>query len=632
MTISQSDERTPRRPLRLWPGVAAVVLQWLIILVVPLMFPDVGGGAILGGLAAALIVLVWWLFFSRAPWRERVAAIVLMIVAVLATLPLLHDSIRLGFMGMMFYLYVIPALSLALVAWAVVSRHLSGVPRLASMAVAILLACGVFTVLRTDGITGDADSDFEWRWTPTPEERLLAQAGDDSIRYASVTRVPAPAVTETSGKALPGEVMEKPAAPAHAPAAATAPEKRVAAPTGNESGARAADPGATRAAWPGFRGPRRDGVIRGVRIETDWSRTPPVELWRRPIGPGWSSFAVHGDLVYTQEQRGEEEIVACYRLGTGEPVWVHRDGVRFWESNGGPGPRATPAVSKGHVYTFGATGILNALNAATGAVVWSRNAATDTGTEIPGWGFASSPLVIDDLVVVAVAGQLAAYDAATGAPRWYGPTGGSGYSSPHAVTIDGVDQILLLRGSRTISVSPSDGALLWEHTWQPGVGIVQPALVADRDVLITTGDSMGGLGIRRIAATRGSSGWRVQERWTTRGLKPYFNDFVVHENHAFGFDGSIMACIDLENGERRWKGGRYGHGQVVVLPDQDLLLVLSEEGELALVSATPETFTELARFKAIEGKTWNHPVLVGDTLLVRNGEEMAAFRLPRARR
>jgi outer membrane protein assembly factor BamB len=386
------------------------------------------------------------------------------------------------------------------------------------------------------------------------------------------------------------------------------------------------------AEWPGFRGPARDGIVRGVQIETDWSKSSPVELWRKPIGPGWSSFAVHGDLVYTQEQRGEDELVSCYRLTTGEPVWRHRDPVRFWESNGGAGPRGTPTLHNNRVYTLGATGVINALDANNGGVVWSRNAATDTEVEVPGWGVASSPLVIDDLVVVAVSGRLIAYDIRTGQPRWLGPVGGAGYSSPHLVTIDGVAQILLLRGSRTISVAPADGALLWEHTWLPGVSIVQPALTADGDVLISSGDAMGGLGMRRLAVARTPTGWTVEERWTSRGLKPYFNDFVVHEGHVFGFDGSILASISLADGERTWKGGRYGHGQMVLLPDQDLLLVLSEDGELALVSATSDKFTEVARFPALNAKTWNHPVLVGDVLLVRNGEEMTAFRLPAASR
>jgi len=352
------------------------------------------------------------------------------------------------------------------------------------------------------------------------------------------------------------------------------------------------------------------------------------------VGPGWSSFAVRGDRLYTQEQRGEDEVVSCYKVSTGEPVWRHRDAARFWESNAGAGPRGTPTLANGRVYTFGGTGIVNALDAGTGAVFWSRNAASDTGAKLPLWGFASSPLVVDDLVVVAAAGHLVAYEAATGQPRWHGPKSGWGYSSPHLAAIDGVRQVLLLNGAGAISVAPADGTVLWEHKW-PGDGIVQPALTAEGDVLIGTATGMGegaGIGMRRVSVGRADGAWTVQERWTSTGLKPYFNDFVVHKGHAFGFDGSILACVDVKDGERKWKGGRYGAGQLVLLPEQDLLLVRSEQGELALVQATPDRFTELARFPAIEGKTWNHPVLAGDVLLARNAEEMAAFRLALANR
>jgi outer membrane protein assembly factor BamB len=545
-------------------------------------------------------------------------------LAVLATRQVVDPSMARAGMGMMLYFFAIPVLCLVLVAWAAASRSLSTGRRCVSMVAAILLGCSVFTLLRSGGVSGDGRSELHWRWTPTPEERLLAEAGEKA-GPPTPKSVEAPAL-EAPPKASPAppEVSTAPSKPQGAigkasPApAATASERAAAAARGTEP---------SGPEWPGFRGGGRDGVVSGARIRTDWSAAPPVRLWRQPIGPGWSSFAVQGDRLYTQEQRGEEEIVACYKLTTGEPLWRHKDAVRFWDSEGGAGPRGTPALSNGRVYAFGATGILNALDAASGRLAWSRNAAADAGVETPGWGFASSPLVVGELVVVAASGRLVAYDVATGERRWLGPTGGGGYSSPHLATIGGAPQILLLRGARTTSVAPADGTLLWEHRAQPGVSIVQPALTEEGDVLVAGGDSMGGNGLRRLAVAHGPAGWTVEERWLSTGLKPYFNDFVVHEGHAYGFDGSLLSCIDLADGARKWKGGRYGHGQLVLLPEQDLLLVLSEAGELALVKASPDEFTEIARVPAIEGKTWNHPALVGDILLVRNGQEMTAFRL-----
>lgn len=603
-----SVDPTFQKPLRLWPGVVAVALMWLLRYIVPIIIPDAAMFAIFGGLGLGLVVVLWWLFFSRAPWVERVGALVLMVVALAVTKRFVHPSIAGGMQGMLLFVYAVPVLCLALVAGAVVSRGLSIGPRRATIMGAILLACGVFTLIRTAGIIG-IGSEFHWRWTPTPEELLLVQASSEKEPENVPISLPAPAAAPVETP-LPAKTSIKPAA-----VASPAPAERVAE---------------KKAEWPGFRGPERDNVIHGVGIETDWSQSPPVELWRKPIGPAWSSFAVNGSHIYTQEQRGEEEIVSCSDLNTGELVWKHGDSARFWESNAGAGPRATPTLSNGRVYTFGATGILNALDARDGSVVWSRNAASDADEKLPAWGFAGSPLVIDSLVVAAAAGRLIAYELATGKPRWYGPNGGWGYSSPHLAVIDGVAQILLLNGEGVISVAPADGKLLWKHEWKSD-GIVQPCVIAGSDVLIGSGSGGVEVGMRRIAVVRDPEGWRVEERWTSTGLKPYFSDFVVHKGHAFGVDGSILSCIDLTDGKRKWKGGRYGAGQMLLLPDQDLLLVLSEHGELALVNATPDQFTELARFPAIKGKTWNHPVLVGNLLLVRNSQEMVAFRLPVAR-
>jgi outer membrane protein assembly factor BamB len=558
--------------LRLWPGIAIVVLQWLFRFVFPVLMPGDTTlilsvfGTLLGGLA----IVLWWAFFSRAPWRDRLIGVVLMLTIVIVTRLLIHKSIETGLQGMMFFVYVIPGLSLGFVIWAVTSHRLSDRARWATMLATILLTCGFWLLFRSDGITGDIDADFAWRWAKTHEERLLAETIDEPL-------------------VLPPEDA-------------------------------AAD---SVLYWPGFRGHNRDGIISGIRIATDWSVSEPVELWRRLVGPGCSSFAVRGNLLYTQEQRGEDEVVSCYNIYTGQPAWRHLDNARFWDSHAGAGPRGTPTLSGDRLYALGATGILNVLDARDGSLIWSRNAVTDSEEQIPGWGIASSPLVVDDVVIVAVASRLVAYDIMTGEPRWFGSDSGENYSSPHLLTLDGVPQVVLMSNYGATSFAPADGKILWQHA-ATGGRIVQPAQIADGEMLMTIGSRKG---LRRLTISHKSSAWHIEEDWTSTRLRPEFNDFVIHKDHVFGFEGLSLACIDIESGKRKWKGGHYG-GQFVLLADQDLLLVLSEKGELVLVAASPDQFKEIARYPAIEGKTWNHPVLVGDILVVRNTQEMAAFRLP----
>ncbi|NIM60893.1 MAG: PQQ-binding-like beta-propeller repeat protein, partial [Acidobacteria bacterium] len=348
---------------------------------------------------------------------------------------------------------------------------------------------------------------------------------------------------------------------------------------------------------------------------------------------GWSSFALVGNRLCTQEQRDEDEVVVCYDAATGDPIWVHAYAARFWEAMGGPGPRATPAYHRGSLYALGATGVLNRLDVSTGEASWTRNIAEDTAAPVPTWAFSSSPLVVDDIVVVhapaAPDGRgLVAYDLATGEPRWFGEASGTGYSSPHLATIGGRRQILMISAAGVSGFDVTTGETLWSHEWPPSAGgdrVVQPAVVDDGEaILMATVDG----GTRKIKVSMDAEKtWKAEEVWTSRSMKSYYNDLVIHRGTAFGFDRNILAAIDVATGDRVWKGGRYGNGQVLLLPDQDLLLVLSEQGELALVKASTDGYEEMAKVEALEGKTWNHPIVADGVLYVRNSEQAAAYRL-----
>ncbi|CAM2011165.1 outer membrane protein assembly factor BamB family protein [Acanthopleuribacter pedis] len=555
-------------PLRLWPGLVIIALQWFIRYGIVHINTEWTQFAVLGGLLGGVLLAVWWVFFSRASKLERFIAVPLLILMMIATRPVLDPSVATGMMGLMFFIFSIPLTCLLFVLYVSVARNAPPKMRLAGMVATFLVSCGVWTMVRTDGIDGSARSDFSWRWQATAEQQMMAEMQNATQQTADLTTAEA-------------------------------------------------------AEWPGFRGPEGRSSVPGSKLATDWTAAPPKQRWRQPIGPGWSSFAVSGDYFFTQEQREEEEVVACYRLADGEQVWHHGDKTRFWESNAGAGPRSTPTLAGEFVYSQGATGRLNKLAARDGALIWSRDIAVDSGVEPPGWGFSASPLVREDMVITAAAGTVVAYNPADGSKLWQSEKDGNGYHSPQWVHLDGVPQILTLNGYGVVAVSPSNGETLWRFEL-PGLGIIQPMVLSENELLVSGGSSQP---MFRIKVTRDNSGWQVTTVWESRGLKPYFNDIVRHGDHVYGFDGHIMSAINLNDGKRAWKGGRYGHGQCLLLPDQDLLLVLSEKGELALVSATPARFQEVARVPAITGKTWNHPVLIGNLVLVRNAEEAAVYEL-----
>jgi outer membrane protein assembly factor BamB len=576
---------TPRsilieRRLRLWPGVVLVVLQAAAIFVPGWIAPGTMTqflAKFYGPMVATLLIAVWWLFFSRLRWSDRVFLFGVFVGGGIAAAFVCHESFRFALV-----MYALPVVTSAWVLWLLATPFLDWPVRRIGLVAVFLLAWGAATLLRMDGVDGSFSAEFQWRWGTTAEERFLA---------------------EYRAKSTPGQIVDE----------------VVKLEEGD---------------WPGFRGPNRDGRLTGVRIGTDWSAKPPQPKWRHRVGPGWSSFAVVGHRLYTQEQRDQAEAVVCYDANTGDELWVHEDEGRFKETVSGAGPRATPTFHDSKIYALTANGRLNCLDAATGRSIWEKDAKEDAKASEPIWAFSSSPLVWHDVVTVFTGGpddkSVSGYDASSGDLLWSKGKGSASYCSPQPATLHKVEQILLATDAGLMALDPKKGDLLWEYGWPTEQGMprcVQPAVVNDSDVLLGTGV---GVGERCVRVARNGDSWgEASEEWTNKSLKAYYNDRVIHKGHVYGFDGNIFTCVSLaDRGKARWRGGRYGNGQVLLLADQDLLLVLSEKGEVVLVAADPEKHRELGRFSAIEGKTWNHPVVAHGKLFVRNGEEAACYELP----
>ncbi len=380
---------------------------------------------------------------------------------------------------------------------------------------------------------------------------------------------------------------------------------------------------------PQFFGPGRDGVVRGARLARDWKAHPPKELWRQAIGEGWSAFAVVQGLAYTQEQRGAEEWVSCYDLFSGALRWSHADAVRFSQWQSGDGPHATPTVVEGRVYTYGATGLLNCLDAATGAAIWQRAVLEEHQLGNLEWGLSASPLVMGDRVVVSGGKQMSsvlfAYDRRTGAPLWKGGYDSATYASPMAATLAGREVILASHARALTAHDPATGDVLLAYAWgmSKWPKASQPVLVGGDRVLVSAGY---GMGCKLLQIKAGEAGrLEAEEVWSHMKLKTQFNSVAELGGYVYGLDDGKLCCLEVATGERLWKEGRFASGQSLLV--DDLVIVQSESGSVHLAKAQPSGYEELGRVEALSSKTWNHPVLAGRFLLVRNDREAVCYEL-----
>lgn len=382
--------------------------------------------------------------------------------------------------------------------------------------------------------------------------------------------------------------------------------------------------------YPQFMGPNRDGRLSGPSLARDWKSYPPKELWRHPVGAAWSGFAVQGNFAVTQEQRGEEEFVSAYATSTGVLLWSHADKSRYATTVAGEGPRCTPTISSNRVFTMGARGLLNCLELESGKVLWSHDTLAEFKAELPTWGVACSPLVHGRAVFVTVGGHnsaMVAFDRDTGAKLWASGNDSPHWCSPTRAVLHDTPQILVF--SENVSAyDEATGRVLWQLPWRsPYPHVSTPLVLSNNRVLVSQGYGGGSelLQIHRAGENR----WRAERVWKSIRLKSKFANLIELDGFIYGLDDGALVCLDSATGDLKWKGDRYGHGQMILV--NRLLLLTAESGDIVLVEPDPKEHREVARHKVFSSKTWNPPALAGDLLLVRNDAEAACLRLPLAK-
>jgi outer membrane protein assembly factor BamB len=532
---------------------------------VPVFFP----------LLASVLMLIWWLAGSRATGREKLIGFFGFIVALAVIVALSHPTMR----GILTTYLTLPLGMIGFGLGAYLRRDHPPKPRVTGVLCGAVLAMAITLLLQNFGITGAYAFELHSRWAAAPGTGLWTKS--------------VPAKAEGAGAKIEAAIAT--------------------------------------AEWPGFRGADRLGHTKAPKLATDWKANPPTLLWKKAVGAGWSSFAVAGAYAFTQEQRGPNEVVACYEVATGNEVWTQQREARFDEAMGGPGPRATPTLADGAVFVTSAPGVLLRLKASTGEVVWQQDFKSLSGRAVlPMWGYAASPLVTNSLVIIYAGGAgdkgVMAFDAASGEPRWSVACGAESYSSPQLSKVLGEDTLLMLTNDGLLFLDPATGKVRLNYEWKfQGYRALQPTVIGEDVILLPTPMSEG---TRAIRVSRKGDQLAAEELWTSKQLKTDFSDLLAHNGYLYGIDGSMFSCLDLKTGARAWKDGRYGKGQSLFLDSSDQILIAAEDGRVVLLQADPTAHQEITSFQALEGKTWNHPVLVGDKLLVRNATEAACYALP----
>ncbi len=470
--------------------------------------------------------------------------------------------------------------------------------RLAGLGALALLAGTARLTLRIRGVTGDLIPIVETRWA-----------------WAAAT----PAPTRPSPNPEPPLVATQTEGPSSASAGVSAPGNHE-----SGSGSRRRIPGD----HPQFLGQNRNGIVTEFAFQTNWTLHPPQQLWRQSVGGAWSGFSVIGDRAVTQEQAGEEEMVVCRDLFTGNVVWKTPNPGRYFTPIAGEGPRSSPTLIDGRAVTLGARGWLQVLDLGSGQRLWGTNILEFAQAGMPEWGLSGSPLVVSNRIVVSAGGRngrsLLVWHLQSGQLLASGGSSSAEYGSPFLVELAGIPQILQFHHREISAHDPVTAQVLWSRPFGVQFPLVaNPIQVSPDSIVLSAGY---GVGAERLRLAKTPSGTlEVTSVWTSKRLKAKFSNPYFRDGFLYGLDDGILVCIDAKDGSQRWKEGRHGHGQGLLVGEHYLLM--TEQGELLLLHPTPEGPGELARLKVFSDKTWNPIALAGDLLLMRNDREAACYRL-----
>ena len=377
--------------------------------------------------------------------------------------------------------------------------------------------------------------------------------------------------------------------------------------------------------WPQWRGERQDGVSDETGLASNWPESGPKELWRQPLGEGFSAISVLDGRLITQYADAKGAYLVAIDAASGKTVWKVRTGDRFKDSYGN-GPRATPTIDGGVVFALDSNGNLVAVDAASGDVRWKHDLQASYGARAPRWGLSGSPLVEGDLVVVQGGGDegrsVLAFNKKSGKLAWSSRSDKPGYATPFAIDAPGGRQLLLFSGDLLFALDPKDGSTLWEWAWKTdwGVNASTPIWIGPDKLFVATGYQKGST-LLRLTNNDGQRG--VEEVWRNREMRNKFSSSVMVDGKIYGFDEGTLKCVDPEKGETLWRQRGLGHGSLMAADGK--LFVLSDRGKLVLVQASPEGYGELGAVQLFERKTWTVPTLAGGRLYVRDEQQIVAL-------